>query len=72
MTANPELCPNCGSPLSSGTCLQCAERSSFHRGVVKGSEDFSCFFHGSSFLLGIKIRLGVGGLLLPSLASCGG
>jgi len=28
MVANPELCPNCGSPLSSGTCLRCAEHSS--------------------------------------------
>jgi len=26
--ASPELCPNCGGPLSSGTCLRCAERSS--------------------------------------------
>jgi tetratricopeptide (TPR) repeat protein len=36
MTANPELCPNCGSPLSSGTCLRCAERSSriVHRDIL--------------------------------------
>jgi tetratricopeptide (TPR) repeat protein len=28
MVANQELCPNCGNPLSSGTCLRCAEQSS--------------------------------------------
>jgi predicted Zn-dependent protease len=27
MPPNPELCPNCGSPLSSGTCLRCTEGS---------------------------------------------
>lgn len=33
---NPELCPNCGGPLSSGTCLKCAERSSriVHRDIL--------------------------------------
>lgn len=34
--ANPELCPNCSSPLSSGTCLRCAEKSSriVHRDIL--------------------------------------
>src|ERR1700740_2803411 len=36
MSANQELCPNCGSPLSSGTCLRCAENSSriVHRDIL--------------------------------------
>jgi tetratricopeptide (TPR) repeat protein len=34
--ATRELCPNCGIPLASGTCLQCAERSSriIHRDIL--------------------------------------
>lgn len=36
IVANPDLCPNCGGPLSSGTCLRCAEQSSriVHRDIL--------------------------------------
>ncbi len=36
MVVNTELCPNCGSPVSSGTCLRCAEHSSriVHRDIL--------------------------------------